>query len=390
MTRRILFVDDERALLDGLRSRLRQQRGVWEMVFVDSGPAAIAELERASFDVIVSDMRMPGMDGAQLLLAVSQRWPRVARIVLSGYAEHDQVMRLVPVAHQYLSKPCDAEHLIGVIERCLKVQGLVSEPAMRGLAGHVRQLPVEPRALERLRAALSDDDATIDEIVGLVASDAALAAKTLQVANSAFFRLARPIFEVRQAVAYLGFGVLRSLVLAQDNFVPWDEVAAPARFDAAQAQAHSALVAACAKALGEDAGIGREAFIAGLLHDFGLSLLAKLCPDATERAAALAREQGTPLWAAERDAIGATHAQLGAYILGIWGLPFAVVEAVAEQDAPEAASPLGRILQLAHAYACERLPHPLAVSPAPQAGPEWERIRRRLSVIDVQEPAPHA
>src|SRR4051812_10136538 len=103
--KRILFVDDEPALLDGLRGRLRKMRAQWEMVFVESGPRAITEMEHRPVDVIVTDMRMPAMDGAELLALVANRWPETVRIVLSGYSEDEQSRKLLPIAHQILSKP---------------------------------------------------------------------------------------------------------------------------------------------------------------------------------------------------------------------------------------------------------------------------------------------
>jgi DNA-binding NtrC family response regulator len=116
---RILFVDDDQDILAGLRNRLRAQRSRWDMVFVQSGYEALEELELASFDVVVSDMRMPLMDGAELLAQVKDRHPDVARIVLSGDAERDAVQRALPIVHQFLTKPCDGNVLRAAIEQVL-------------------------------------------------------------------------------------------------------------------------------------------------------------------------------------------------------------------------------------------------------------------------------
>lgn len=115
--RRILFVDDEPAVLEGLRNLFRKQRRHWEMVFAPGGMEALGELERTRFDVVVSDMRMPGIDGAELLRRVKDGYPSIARIVLSGHAEPEAVARVLPVADTYVSKPCDAEALRVAIEQ---------------------------------------------------------------------------------------------------------------------------------------------------------------------------------------------------------------------------------------------------------------------------------
>ena len=119
--KRILFVDDDRQLLDGLRRGLAAREAGWEMRFVESGEGALEELGRSSCDVIVSDVRMPGLDGTAALATCSERWPSAIRIALSGAADLADTVRLLPVAHQYLSKPCPAAQLAGVIERCLKL-----------------------------------------------------------------------------------------------------------------------------------------------------------------------------------------------------------------------------------------------------------------------------
>jgi DNA-binding NtrC family response regulator len=126
--KRILFVDDEMAVLDGIRTMLRKKRNEWHLEFANSAAKALELLEQHRFDLICSDMRMPGMDGAQLLTLVSERWPRVARIVLSGHAELAQTAKMRIVAHESLGKPCNAEQLQSTIDRCLAVETLVAAP----------------------------------------------------------------------------------------------------------------------------------------------------------------------------------------------------------------------------------------------------------------------
>ena len=187
--KRILFVDDEPNVLDGLRTRLHRLHKKWDMTFVQSGPIAIETMQQQPCDVIVTDMRMPGMNGAELLAIVSRRWPETIRIVLSGYAELQQAIRLVPFAHQYLSKPCQPLQLENLIDRCLLLHGLLSEPGLRSVVGRLRALPTPPRIYTALQSIVNDDNVTLADVAKLVAADAALAARVLQIVNSAFFRL---------------------------------------------------------------------------------------------------------------------------------------------------------------------------------------------------------
>lgn len=336
--KRILFVDDEPALLEGLRRRLYRAQSKWEMTFVATAALAIEELASKPYDVIVTDMRMARMDGAQLLEIASERSPQTIRIVLSGYSEERLVMRLVPLAHQYVSKPCEPERLEQVIERCVQLQELLQEPRIRSTVGRIRHLPALPRAYSRLRQVIAREDVSAAEVAQIVASDSAVAAKVLHVVNSAFFRLARPITRIEQAVVHLGFNAIRNLALSAEVFCEWPAIAVPAGFEPERLQAHSRALAAGAYALAGHQPWADDAMLAGLLHDIGYWMMLQQCPQEIEAAIALSERQSIPLYAAERAVFGTTHAEMGAYLLGLWGLPYPILEAVAFHHCPTLAA----------------------------------------------------
>jgi len=306
------------------------------MVFVDSATRAISELERAPFDVIVTDMRMPGTDGAELLKVVSERWPNVVRIVLSGYSEREQVLRLVPVAHQYLSKPCDAQRLVATIERCVGLRTLLPSGELRSRVGRIRALPVRACVHSRLQASMASESLDVQEAAAIVASDPVTAAKVLQLANSAFFRLARPVSNIDQAVAYIGVAALRSVLTSPTVFLRWPEDGPMREVDFGKLQAHSHAMAAGARALAGEAPWADEALLAGLLHNVGYWVLAQEAPRELAEAILTASRERIALHVAEARIVGASHAQVGAYLLGIWGLPPSIVEAVAHHHDPAA------------------------------------------------------
>jgi HD-like signal output (HDOD) protein len=330
----ILFVDDERPLLDGLRSRLRKMHTKWQMEFVESGALAIERMRERAFDVIVTDMRMPMMDGAELLEIVSKQWAQTIRIVLSGYADLEQTIRLVPYAHQYLSKPCQPNQLENVIERCLKLHELLNEPRLRSIVGRVRTLPSLPHIYVAFQSIARDDSVTLSDVAKLVSADSALAARVLQIVNSAFFRLARRISNIEQAVSYLGFNAIRNLAMAVQIFTRWP-AGNGAIVNLDKLQVHVQAVATAATTLTAKTPLADDAMLAGLLHDIGYWVLATECADDLQAAAAHAKSAGIPLHAAETEVIGASHAEIGSYLLGIWGLPYSVVEAVAHHHQPE-------------------------------------------------------
>lgn len=328
---RVLFVDDEASLLDGLRVRLHALRTQWEMVFVESGLRAVAELEQRPADVVVTDVRMPAMDGVELLEIVRDRWPDAIRIVLSGCAEDTQSARLLSVAHQYIGKPCKGDQLESVIRRCMQLRDVLNEPRLRAIVGRIANLPVMPRTCRKLRDAMTDPDVSVREIARIVYEDPAVAAKVLQLVNSAFFRLARRITSIEQAVSYLGFNAIRTLVMSVEVFAEWRGDAAVCELTPASLQEKAHRTAGAARALANGTTFADDALLAGLLHNIGYWVLLQECPEQLQEAIELARTRGIALHAAEEDVIGASHAAIGAYLLGVWGLPYPVIEAVAFQ-----------------------------------------------------------
>lgn len=337
----IVFVDDERELLDSLRARLYKHRQDWNMKFVVSGDEAIAIFETQHVDLIVSDVRMPGMDGGQLLGVVKQRWPTAVRIIVSGYSDPVQAVRLTSLAHQYVAKPCDGLQLENIIERCFNLQELLSQEPLRRLVGRIGKLPAMPKTYGRLQAALSQSTVTAGEIGDIVNADAAIASKVLQITNSAFFRLRKPMVRIKDAVTYLGFAAIRNLVLSAEISSQWKIPEDLPDVDPERLQNHAQLAAAACKSLAGGRVSPDDAWLAGLLHDIGYWILVQECPEDLVRALELSRTQGLSLFECERRTIGATHAEIGAYLLGLWGLPYSVVEAVAWHHTPTAVTPHG-------------------------------------------------
>jgi putative nucleotidyltransferase with HDIG domain len=325
--RRVLFVDDEAQVLDSLRDALRPRRHEWDMAFASSGEDALDRLEREVYDVIVSDMRMYGMDGATLLGLVELSQPDTVRIVLSGSAERDVVLRAAAVAHRFLAKPCDVDELARVVERSC---------ALRSLPASATRLPAAPRLHAELTALLRDGGATPADAAAIIERDVAMSAKVLALVNSAWFGLRRRVIDVRSAAVYLGLTTLRGLVLSAHAF----EGLAPRRpiagFSLEGVQRHCLRVAQLARQLLPYGEQRDDAFTAALLHDVGLLALAADEPDYLAAVLGSARASGRPLVEVELAERGVTHAELGAHLLAQWGLPDSIVEAVAYHHRPQA------------------------------------------------------
>jgi HD-like signal output (HDOD) protein len=336
--KRILFVDDEQNILDGLRNLLWKYRSEMNMVFALGGETALEQLSKAPFDVIVSDMRMPGMDGATLLQRVKKEYPEIVRIVLSGHADQEAIFRALPVAHQFLSKPCDAEKLCNVIERACRLRALLSDESLRKAVGGIEKLPSLHTTYHELMRAMAQPDASARTIAGIVQRDPAMCAKLLQLVNSACFGPSKSVTGIDRAVAYLGMELIKNLALTVNVFAAIEQASSSSGVSFEALQEHSLLTARIASRLLPDPQKARDAFTAGLLHDVG-NVALKVCfqerlKDVVDTGHAVER----PAHQTGAEVLDTTHADVGAYLLGLWGLPYPIVETVAYHHHPAAAA----------------------------------------------------
>jgi HD-like signal output (HDOD) protein/CheY-like chemotaxis protein len=332
--KRIIFVDDEPHVLEGLRGLLRKQRKEWEMSFVTSGEQALVALRAASHDVIVSDMRMPIMDGAALLRKVQEQYPQVVRIVLSGQTDGEVSRRMVHVAHQFISKPCDSRLLQQTIDAACNLQVLLNDPGLRRAVGQIGQLPMKPNVFSKLVTVLSHPASSIGDAADIVERDIGTASKILQVVNSAFFGLPNRVGDIRAAVSYLGLDTVKTLALSVEMRAAQAGMRPHPGFSMDIMQEHGFLTARIARRLLPEAQRGQDAFSAAMLQDAGLLVLMSSLPEVFAELLATARASGRALRDVEREVLGTTHAEIGAYLLGIWGLPYSIVEAVALHHTP--------------------------------------------------------
>ena len=337
MKQRILFVDDEPNILKGLQRSLRPLRKHWEMVFTDSPQAALEILGGRGFDVIVTDMRMPGMDGAQLLKKVRETYPAMVRIILSGHSDQEVAMRSVKSAHQYLAKPCDKAVLVNAVTRACSLRELMNKKAMPLVIGGIGAMPILPALYARIMEELRSPSASTASIGRIISQDIVMTAKVLQLVNSSFFGMPRHVSSPSEAVVLLGIDVVKTLILSLEVFSRFQD-ATLSILPVSRIYDHCVKTGVIARKIARAEKMKKEkidnAMISGVLHDFGQLLLVEKFPDEYRQVVDHAQRERLPIHQAEMERFGVTHAEIGGCLLGLWGLPDNIVEGVAFHHNP--------------------------------------------------------
>jgi HD-like signal output (HDOD) protein/ActR/RegA family two-component response regulator len=337
LMKRVLFVDDEPRQLERYREVFAERETGWELGFANGGQDALKRMFDAPYDVVVADLSMPEMDGMELLTLVMQRYPHAVRLIVCTPEEKEAGLRLVGTAHQDLPKPAAADELEATIERTVALRDLLDNGKLKGLVSQIQSLPSMPDLYLELLDELNHAEPSIETLGNIISRDPAMSVKLLQLVNSAFFGLPQRISHPSEAAMYVGTDTVRALVLSLQFFALFERVRIPEfSFDALWA--HCFATGLAARRIARLERLEPEetnlAFTAGLLHDAGKLVLATGLPNQYQSALRHQKQQPSPAWAVEREVLGSSHAEVGAYLLGLWALPDSLVEALAWHHHP--------------------------------------------------------
>ncbi len=336
--KRILFVDDNEVLLQLYEAMMLDESTQWEVKTAASGEKAMELIQEAPFDVVVSDMQMPGMTGIELLREVRKLHSRTSRIIIAGMTDQAAAADALSCTHLFFPKPFELRLIQETLARIISLDAYLKDDKLRELAGRMRTLPSFPKIYQQIIREIESPHSSLQTIADIVAKDPGITAKILQVANSAASGLPDHVHDPADAVQQLGLTTVRSLALSAQAFNSFK----PGQikdFCPHALWSHLMRCGHVARAimLNENASLAdaEDAFTAGMLHDLGRLMLADSLPMELDKAQRRAQEPGLTLPQAELEIFGATHSGLAAYLFGLWGLPATIVEAVAFHETPE-------------------------------------------------------
>ena len=407
--KRILIADVNPQVLEDFRFSLGRQ---WEVTTVNSVAAGLEEMKKQTFDALVAELDLPENGGAELLNQARRRNPNAVRFILAGAADRERVLKNVMGAHQVITKPFDRSTLQNTVERALALDKWIENDNMRKLVTRIRTFPAIPSLYFEVLNVLRSPAATTDSVGEVISKDMAMTTGLLQVINSAYFGLSRKITDASEAVGLLGFETTKSLILSI-KVLHQQTKSQPGQFSIDRLWQHSLEVARIAKELvwleTNDRALADAAFAGGLLHDVGKVVLAMNFTDQYHGAHSLARKQGMPLTEVEKEIFGANHGEIGAYLLGLWGMPLDLLEIAALHHDPARTTTPGftalTAVHVANVFAHEANPEPEEGWVAPQLDRTYlanlgvlERLEARKTVVsgtavsaaNLQQAAPAA
>jgi HD-like signal output (HDOD) protein/CheY-like chemotaxis protein len=353
----ILFVDDNENVINGIQRQLRSFRQQWQLFFANSGQQALDLMSKQTIDLVITDMMMPRMDGAELLKEINRLYPNTVRMILSGYADESALKTAMEVAHQYLSKPCSAEVLREVISQVFKIQSCISNPSLVAGIGDLHQLPSLPKIYHELNKAMKDENVTVNELADIFSRDMVLSAKLLHLINSPYFGMNRVISNITEAINLIGVKKLNNLVLSAHvkTAFPVTNPQLAGYFEYIWEDAGRVSELAKQIAIAENQFDDRpdQAFLGGLLHNMGLLIFLSKNEDKLRSLLTEVKTSKKSISELEKTIFGYTRSEAAAYVLSLWKIPPRIIEAILLQNAPNESDYEGvNALTAVHAAAC--------------------------------------
>ncbi|SCC90593.1 Uncharacterized protein SCG7086_BS_00090 [Chlamydiales bacterium SCGC AG-110-P3] len=342
--KQILFVDDDEKLLAGLKRGMRSMRDAWDVYFASHVNEAMQFLSEGPIDIVIADIRMPEIDGVTFLKTVKSAYPHTLRVVLSGESGNEMGHKALEVANQCLAKPCSVEDLKGIIQEMLTTQNRLGNGILKDAMTQLDTLPSIPQQYWDLKDAIEDPNSSMEGISDVIAKDIAMSAKILQLANSAFFGFSvERITSLSRAITMLGLDLVSQLTMVAHVFAAFDKKTC-VRFSIEDLWNHSMRVSYLARKICIEEKVPRNvmeaALLGGLLSEIGkLVFAACVAENYNIFLEDLGKYKNLPIeeeLRREQNVFGTTHPEVGAYMVGVWGLPHEIVDAVASHHTPTA------------------------------------------------------
>lgn len=334
---RVLVLTDNPANLERMRGLFAESAATEQVEYFAGRDEALKAASELEVKVVFAELDAGPQATLEFLNELWKVRPQTIRFLLARTLDPNLMVSCVLSTHHYLASPLEPAEFKAALDRAACIHKLVRNERILTLVSRMRTLPSRPSLYLEVLKELRSPSASAQAVGELVAKDLGISMKLIQVVNSAFYGLAQKVDDPSSAVLLMGLETTASLVLSIEAFSRFDQVK-PLYFSTDRVWRHSQAVAHSARKIAElmsnDPEVARHAFTAGLVHDIGKLALALNFEEQYQGALKLAEKNKLPPCEVEADVFGATHAETGAYLLSLWGLPLPIVEAVAGHHLP--------------------------------------------------------
>jgi HD-like signal output (HDOD) protein len=332
---RILFVDDEISVISMLKKMVKSLSNDWYVQYAIGGVEALEFLDTESFDIVVTDLNMPEINGVKLLKYIQKYHSHIVRIVFSSSLTRESIKSIAPFTHRFIAKPCGVKKLAQAIENSLFIYRELDNKKIQKVLAKTGTIPSLPRIYRELMDKIDDEEFSLKEAASLISSDVGMSANIMKQIN--LLGEGEAIHGIEQAVMLLGLDSIKAIALSTHIFNSMDSVKIP-YFTVEKLIRHSMLTAVFAKEITkielDDQDQADSAFIAGILHDLGAILFVNNFPKKYSDVRNRVHEAERPIADVERNLIGISHGEIGAHLLALWGFPTTILGAVAFHEDP--------------------------------------------------------
>jgi putative nucleotidyltransferase with HDIG domain len=337
--KRVLFIDSNEAILQAYKEQFQYKGEDWQTFFATDATTSMEILTYSAIDIVIADLRMPMVETEPLFLLIQKGWPKVVRVIVSPTSATSKDIDLISLSHRFITKPSNLEELETIIDSIYYLQRIVLSDETRKVASEIDSIPALPEIFKQLTEEINSSDPSMKRVGEIIARDVGLSADILKMINSPYFGLKNQVSSPEHATKLLGLEVVKGVALSASLMhsfaltgINMDRVESVVE--------HSLVTANITKLILESEKVSSVlvdmAFSAAILHDVGYLMFASsnVISEKYQGAIEISEANYRPLWEVEREILGTTHGEVGAYLLGLWGFPDAIVEAVAFHHTP--------------------------------------------------------
>jgi HD-like signal output (HDOD) protein len=336
--RRALIVGQDAAWCEQVQRGIAPLKPNWKMNCATECAEALEAIASECFHIFILNARTP--HATSLLKALEMELAESVCLVCCDTSDRTSSAPWRGSGATLVPEDADAATLVTHVKRTQRIREWMIDPSIKKLISQIRRLPAQPKLHLEVTEELQSPSASLDVVGKIISQDPIMTAKILQVVNSAFFGLGREISDTTEAVMVLGAERIKSLILLAGAFSQYAGAKCPG-FSPEPVWAHSVQVGTFARTITwtvtKDAKLAEAAFTAGLMHDIGKLVIAGNLPDMYDTVQRLKAGKRITQRDAEMDILGTSHAELGGCLLATWGLPLAILEAIAWHHQPERA-----------------------------------------------------